>query len=84
MRWGSSPGLQPGELQGFFGLGEQVSDPISEAWFCKMFPSTMHLGTKVRQVTGDKARLRQNLSYDIRLSLCVIITIVTGKKKKPH
>ena len=42
----------------------------------------MHLGTKVRQVTGDKARLWQNLSYDIRLSLCVIITIVTGKKKQ--
>lgn len=46
----------------------------------------MHLGTKVRQVTGDEARLWKNLSYDIRLSLCVIITIVTGKKKKkkPH
>ena len=42
----------------------------------------MHLGTKVRQVTGDKARLWKNLSYDIRLSLCVIITIVAGKKKK--
>ena len=42
----------------------------------------MHLGTKVRQVTGDKARLWKNLSYDIRLSLCVIITIVAVKKKK--
>ena len=42
----------------------------------------MHLGTKVRQVTGDEARLWKNHSYDIRLSLCVIITIVTGKKKK--
>ena len=42
----------------------------------------MHLGTKVRQVTGDKARLWKNLSYDIWFSLCVIITIAAVKKKK--